>query len=77
MGKLYDAFVESTIIMGVLVVMFGATISYMYASQIPVPDGLLALETLLCGFWLRSKAGVEVKKGLGYTPPAPGPPEET
>ena len=73
MEKLYDAFVESTVIMGCLVLMFGATMCYMWAKQIPVPDGLIALETLLAGFWLRSKASVEVKKGLGYTPPAPGP----
>jgi hypothetical protein len=64
MAKLYDAFVESTIIMGLLVLMFGATMCYMYAKQLPVPDGLIALETLLAGFWLRSKASVEVRKTI-------------
>ncbi len=64
MDRLYSALVESTIIMGLLVLMFGATICYMYASQIAVPDGLLALETLLCGFWLRSKASAEVRSHL-------------
>ena len=64
MEKLYDAFVESTIIMGVLVVMFGATICYMYAKQIAVPGELIGLESLFAGFWLRSKAGVEVRKAI-------------
>lgn len=76
MDKLYDAFVESTIIMGVLVVMFGATMCYMWAKQIPVPDGLIALETLLAGFWLRSKASVEVRKGIAQDQVAVQPPEE-
>jgi hypothetical protein len=70
MGKLYDAFVESTIIMGLLVLMFGATMCYMFAKQIAVPAELIGLESLFAGFWLRSKASVEVKKGLGYTPPS-------
>lgn len=73
MGKLYDAFVESTILMGLLILMFGGTASYMWATGQEVPEALVGLITLFAGFWLRSKASVEVKKGLGYTPPASGP----
>jgi len=76
MGKLYDAFVESTVVMGLLVIMFGATMCYMYATQVPVPDGLIALETLLAGFWLRSKAGVEVRKSIIQDQAAAQPPEQ-
>jgi hypothetical protein len=64
MAKLYDAFVESTVIMGCLVLMFGGTMCYMWATQKPVPDGLIALETLLAGFWLRSKASTEVRSHI-------------
>jgi len=64
MEKIYEAFVESTIVMGVLVVMFGGTICYMYATQKPVPAELLTLEGTLAGFWLRSKASVEVRKNI-------------
>jgi len=61
MQKLYDAFVESTILMGLLIIMFGGTACYMWATGQQVPDALVGLITLLAGFWLRSKASVEVR----------------
>jgi len=64
MDKLYNAFVESTIIMGSLALMFGGTICWMYAHQQAVPGELLALLGTIVGFWLRSKAGVEVRNNI-------------
>jgi hypothetical protein len=64
MDKLYSALVESTIIMGSLALMFGGTICWMYAHQQNVPGELLGLLGTIIGFWLRSKAGVEIRKNI-------------
>lgn len=65
MERVYNALVESTILMGLLILMFGGTACYMWATGQEVPEALVGLITLFAGFWLRSKAGVEVRKTLG------------
>ena len=73
MAKFWELFAESVILQALLALMFGGTVCYLYIVGRDVPEALAGLLGLIIGFYFRSKASVEVKKGLGYTPPAPGP----
>lgn len=69
MDKFWNALMESTILQGSLALLFASTACYMWIVGRDVPETLIALLGLILGFYFRSKASVEVKKGLGYTPP--------
>lgn len=64
MQGFYDLLKESVIMQGVLAVMFGATVSYMYATGQEVPDGLLTLLGAIIGFYFGGKGVVLAQKRL-------------
>lgn len=55
MDKFWELFKENVIIQGILALMFAATACYLYAAQIPVPMELVALLSVILGYFFGSK----------------------
>ncbi len=55
MGEFWELFAESVILQGILAIMFGGTICYMYLVQIPVPQELVGLLGIIIGFFFGAK----------------------
>jgi len=51
----WQLFKENVIIQAVLALMFGATACYLYAAEIPVPMELVALLSVILGYFFGSK----------------------
>lgn len=64
MQHFYDLLRESVIMQGVLAVMFGGVVCYMYATGQEVPDGLLTLLGAIIGFYFGGKTIVGAQKLL-------------
>ena len=64
MAKFWDALLESTILQGVLALLFSVTICYMYLIGRDVPESLTLILGAIIGFYFRSKASVEVRKAI-------------
>ncbi|MDP2107145.1 MAG: hypothetical protein Q8J76_14205 [Desulfobulbaceae bacterium] len=62
MAKFWELFAESVILQGVLSLMFGGTICYMYVTQIPVPQELVALLGIIIGFFFGGKVQIAAVK---------------
>lgn len=56
MDKFWQAWENSTVITGSLVIMFGATACYMWANGIETPDPLIHLVEVLIGAFIGSRA---------------------
>lgn len=64
MDKFYGLLKESVIMQGVLAVMFGGIVCYMYGTGQEVPDGLLALLGAIIGFYFGGKGVVQAQQRL-------------
>jgi len=62
METFWTLFKENVIIQAVLALMFGATACYLYAAQIPVPMELVALLSVILGYFFGSKTQNAVLK---------------
>lgn len=64
MAKFWELFAESVILQGILSLMFGGTICYMYVTQIPVPQELVALLGIIIGFFFGGKVQIAATKAF-------------
>jgi len=64
MAKFWEALVESTILQGVLALLFAVTICYMYVAGMDVPESLTLILGAITGFYFRSEASAEVRKHI-------------
>jgi uncharacterized membrane protein YfcA len=62
MDKFWELFAESLIIQGVLALMFSVVICYMYVSGMEVPQELVALISLILGYFFGAKNAVAQQK---------------
>jgi hypothetical protein len=58
MDKFWELFAESLIIQGVLALMFAGVICYMYVAGMAVPQELVALVSLILGYFFGAKNSV-------------------
>lgn len=62
MDTFWTLFKENIIIQASLALMFGATACYLYAAQLPVPMELVALLSVILGYFFGSKTQNAVLK---------------
>lgn len=56
MDKFLDLLKESVIVQGIITVMFGSVISYLYVHGQPIPSELQALFGIIIGFYFGAKS---------------------
>jgi len=72
METFWTLFKENVIIQAVLALMFGATVCYMYTAQLPVPMELVAILSIIIGYFFGSKTQNAILKAQ-----LPAPPDES
>lgn len=60
-GRFINLFNESTIIQGVVTLVFTGVISYLYVVRGDVPESLINLLAIILGFWFGSKVKISRK----------------
>jgi len=54
---------ESVIVQGLITLVLVVTVSYMFATQIPVPDQLVSIIYVIVGFYFGSKSQLAITRG--------------
>jgi len=71
----WTLFKENVIIQAVLALMFGATVCYMYIAQLPVAMELVAILSIIIGYFFGSKTQNAILKAQLPAPPDQGCPD--